>query len=72
MRPSLNSTGSPQQDGAADVPLRIGSDTPEFVHWHGQFIPSDVDGAGEEKSLVSPPKPIFGGGRKLLPALFKS
>ena len=22
------------------------TDTPELVHWHGQFIPSDVDGAG--------------------------
>ena len=21
------------------------TDTPEFVHWHGQFIPSEVDGA---------------------------
>ena len=21
------------------------SDTPELVHWHGQMIPSDVDGA---------------------------
>ena len=26
------------------------TDTPEFVHWHGQFIPSEVDGAGEELS----------------------
>jgi FtsP/CotA-like multicopper oxidase with cupredoxin domain len=24
------------------------TDTPELVHWHGQFIPSDVDGAAEE------------------------
>jgi FtsP/CotA-like multicopper oxidase with cupredoxin domain len=32
------------------------TDTPEFVHWHGQFIPSEVDGAGEEKSLVVPPR----------------
>ena len=24
------------------------TDTPELVHWHGQFIPSDVDGASEE------------------------
>ena len=31
------------------------SDTPEFVHWHGQVIPADVDGAEEEKSLVVPP-----------------
>jgi FtsP/CotA-like multicopper oxidase with cupredoxin domain len=32
------------------------TDTPEFVHWHGQFIPSEVDGAGEEKSIVVPPR----------------
>jgi FtsP/CotA-like multicopper oxidase with cupredoxin domain len=31
------------------------TDTPEFVHWHGQFISSEVDGAGEEKSMVIPP-----------------
>jgi len=30
------------------------TDTPEFLHWHGQFIPSDVDGAGEEKSIEVP------------------
>ena len=30
------------------------TDTPEFVHWHGQFIPSEIDGAGEEKSIVVP------------------
>jgi FtsP/CotA-like multicopper oxidase with cupredoxin domain len=27
------------------------TDTPEFVHWHGQIIPAAVDGAAEEKSL---------------------
>ena len=31
------------------------TDVPEFVHWHGQIIPADVDGAREEKSLVAPP-----------------
>jgi FtsP/CotA-like multicopper oxidase with cupredoxin domain len=30
------------------------TDTPEFVHWHGQIIPAEVDGAEEEKSLVVP------------------
>jgi FtsP/CotA-like multicopper oxidase with cupredoxin domain len=30
------------------------TDTPELVHWHGQIIPADVDGAEEEKSLVVP------------------
>ncbi len=36
------------------VQLFNDTDTPEFVHWHGQFIPSEVDGAGEEKSIVVP------------------
>ena len=26
------------------------TDTPELVHWHGQMVPSDVDGAAEEGS----------------------
>jgi FtsP/CotA-like multicopper oxidase with cupredoxin domain len=30
------------------------TDTPELVHWHGQRIPSDVDGAAEEGSPVVP------------------
>jgi len=30
------------------------TDTPELVHWHGQIIPTNVDGAQEEKSLVVP------------------
>jgi FtsP/CotA-like multicopper oxidase with cupredoxin domain len=31
------------------------TDTPELVHWHGQMIPSDVDGAAEEGSPYIPP-----------------
>ena len=31
------------------------TDTPELVHWHGQWIPSDVDGAAEEGSSFAPP-----------------
>jgi FtsP/CotA-like multicopper oxidase with cupredoxin domain len=30
------------------------TDTPELVHWHGQMIPSDVDGAVEEGSPFVP------------------
>src|ERR1700680_4352766 len=30
------------------------TDTPELVHWHGQIIPTDVDGAEEEKSRGVP------------------
>jgi FtsP/CotA-like multicopper oxidase with cupredoxin domain len=31
------------------------TDTPELLHWHGQMIPSDVDGAAEEGSPFIPP-----------------
>ncbi len=31
------------------------TDTPEQLHWHGQTIPSDVDGAAEEGSPFIPP-----------------
>ena len=31
------------------------TDTPELVHWHGQTIPSNVDGAAEEGSPSIPP-----------------
>lgn len=30
------------------------TDTPELVHWHGQRIASDVDGAAEERTPVVP------------------
>jgi FtsP/CotA-like multicopper oxidase with cupredoxin domain len=39
---------------AVTVDLINETDVPEFVHWHGQTIPADVDGAEEEKSLVVP------------------
>lgn len=32
------------------------TDTPELVHWHGQMIPSDVDGAAEEGTPYIPPR----------------
>ena len=31
------------------------TDVPEFVHWHGLFVPSDVDGAEEEGTPPVPP-----------------
>jgi FtsP/CotA-like multicopper oxidase with cupredoxin domain len=37
------------------VDLFNDTDTPEFVHWHGQIVPVNVDGAEEEKSLAVPP-----------------
>jgi FtsP/CotA-like multicopper oxidase with cupredoxin domain len=33
------------------VDLFNDTDAPELVHWHGQIIPAQVDGAAEEKSL---------------------
>ena len=37
------------------VDVRNDTDTPEQLHWHGQMIPSDVDGAAEEGSPFIPP-----------------
>ncbi len=31
------------------------TDVPELVHWHGQLIPSEVDGAEEEGTPMIPP-----------------
>jgi FtsP/CotA-like multicopper oxidase with cupredoxin domain len=31
------------------------TDTPELVHWHGQLVPSDIDGAAEEGTPFVPP-----------------
>lgn len=36
------------------VEVRNDTDTPELVHWHGQTIPSEVDGAAEEGSPYVP------------------
>ena len=36
------------------VDLFNDTDLPELVHWHGQIIPADVDGAAEENSLAVP------------------
>src|ERR1700752_3666422 len=30
--------------------------TPKQLHWHGQFIPTDVDGAAEEGTPYIPPR----------------
>jgi FtsP/CotA-like multicopper oxidase with cupredoxin domain len=40
---------------AVTVDIRNNTDQSEFLHWHGQKIPTDVDGAGEEGSRVVPP-----------------
>jgi len=36
------------------IDVRNDTDTPELVHWHGQMIPSDVDGAAEEGTPFVP------------------
>jgi FtsP/CotA-like multicopper oxidase with cupredoxin domain len=38
----------------AIVDIHNDTDTPELVHWHGQMIPSEVDGAAEEGSPMVP------------------
>jgi FtsP/CotA-like multicopper oxidase with cupredoxin domain len=37
------------------VDIHNDTDVPELVHWHGQMIPSDVDGAAEEGTPDVPP-----------------
>src|SRR5579862_976511 len=37
------------------VDLQNDTDVPEQVHWHGQSVPADVDGAAEEGTPVVPP-----------------
>jgi FtsP/CotA-like multicopper oxidase with cupredoxin domain len=37
------------------VDVRNETDTPEQLHWHGQFVPTDVDGAAEEGTPFIPP-----------------
>jgi FtsP/CotA-like multicopper oxidase with cupredoxin domain len=40
----------------AVVDVHNDTDVPELVHWHGQTIPSDVDGAAEEGTPYIPPR----------------
>lgn len=37
------------------VDVHNDTDTPELVHWHGQMVPSEVDGAAEEGTPFVPP-----------------
>src|ERR1700693_903329 len=43
-----------REGGPATGDLFNDTDTPELVHWHGQIIPTSIDGAAEEKSLQVP------------------
>src|SRR5579864_3486427 len=37
------------------IDVRNDTDTPEQLHWHGQFVSTDVDGAAEEGTPFIPP-----------------
>ena len=37
------------------VAIHNDTDTPEQLHWHGQFLPTDVDGSAEEGTPFIPP-----------------
>jgi len=43
---------------AVSLEIHNDTDTPELVHWHGQTIPSDVDGAAEEGSPYVPARGV--------------
>ncbi len=43
-----------QEGRPVTIDIQNDTDTPELVHWHGQTIPSDVDGAAEEGSPFVP------------------
>lgn len=36
------------------VDIHNDTDTPEQLHWHGQFVPDDIDGATEERTPYIP------------------
>jgi FtsP/CotA-like multicopper oxidase with cupredoxin domain len=38
------------------VDIHNDTDTPEQLHWHGQFVSADIDGAEEEGSPAIPPR----------------
>jgi FtsP/CotA-like multicopper oxidase with cupredoxin domain len=44
-----------QEGRRVTVDIHNDTDQPELVHWHGQTVPSDVDGASEEGTPFVPP-----------------
>src|SRR6266542_1872361 len=44
-----------QEGQQVTVTVRNDSDVPELVHWHGLYVPSEVDGAMEEGTPMVPP-----------------
>src|SRR5579884_2383664 len=43
-----------QEGRAVTVDIYNDTDTPEQLHWHGQMVPTDVDGAAEEGTPFIP------------------
>ncbi|MGA7155701.1 MAG: multicopper oxidase family protein [Acidobacteriaceae bacterium] len=44
-----------RQGRPTTVSIRNATDHPEIVHWHGLFLPSDIDGASEEGTPMIAP-----------------
>ena len=44
-----------QEGVPVTVDIRNQTDTPEQLHWHGQFVSTDIDGAAEEGTPYIPP-----------------
>jgi FtsP/CotA-like multicopper oxidase with cupredoxin domain len=44
-----------KEGGRVTINIRDETDTPEQLHWHGQFLSTDVDGAAEEGTPFIPP-----------------
>ena len=43
-----------QEGRQVTIDIHNQTDTPEQLHWHGQFLPTDVDGAAEEGTPFIP------------------
>jgi len=44
-----------KEDQAVTIDLHNDTDSPEQLHWHGQLVPSDIDGSAEEGTPFVPP-----------------
>ena len=44
-----------REDQSVTVEVVNDTDVPEYVHWHGQFVPPEVDGVEEEGTPPVPP-----------------
>ena len=44
-----------KEDQQVTIDIHNQTDRPEQLHWHGQFVSTDVDGAAEEGTPFIPP-----------------